>query len=215
MSKESSTHIWISTTASILTIVGWLTGIQSIWNIRINSSQLNPPDTGLGIAVLLLSIGVVWGAFFILTSRILAKSKVNILLLYTTIGFFIIIGIAIGIVMYDAFFDLKIILNTPESANIPIAILIIFVLPIGITILAYTIIFEWACSYCGKISLRYISTRNKGTSEKQEYRTNFEGKRILRISRFNDYEVDRKCRICGTTWTYYKSDSLGYHDYLS
>jgi hypothetical protein len=155
MLRTASAHTWISTVSGILGIVVWLTGLQTVYDLgRVSISSWDSSQGAIAIAILLVSVALVYGAFFVVSTLIFAQVQQNGALSPPTKTIFTVIGFAISFILYDTFFGLE------ESFSeegfwqlIFIAPVFVFLIPYLVTQSAYSNAFEWSCGSCGKFTL--------------------------------------------------------------
>ena len=224
---ERSLHTWLGTVASIISIAMFLTGIQSIYQVgSISVGEMNfswgRPSLGVTIALLVLNLVFVWGAYWIISTTIIAKAKTYVLFKglveIVTWG----IGFAIGIWNFDAFFNFETLLLDLEThfyfSDFLILILLVpfmcLVMPTVVTLTASGYAEEWGCGQCGRVALEFIDSFSTGRSEDERYVKNENGLiQSYRIEKFDNYVVTRGCKRCGAKWDFNKRESLGYIDY--
>lgn len=153
MNRTGFTNQWLGIIASTLTIVGWLTGLHSIWDLKQLSIGAESPTLGVSFAILVMSQGVIWGAFLVLSTSILLKMKRILIFENLATGVILLFGCALGIILYDVFFHFPpVIIERPDVNSrgdagplLPILmfLLLVFILPIAVAIISRIVCFEW------------------------------------------------------------------------
>ena len=220
--KVSSTHTWIGTIGSLISIVAWLTGLQTIYDIKslkigqVTFLSWTIIPLSVSISLFLISNTFIWVVYYFISASVVTKTQNNVLIKAPAKLAVWVLSFSIGITLLDSFFNLRNLLNTVGDFDsyfilVSSGIVMVLALPITTVSKAINLAEERGCGVCGKLSLVDDSSQNTDVSEEKNYIIEDEV-RLLRVYKYQNYELNRECKSCGTNWTFYKKYLLDTKD---